>query len=279
MPYREIISAAYDAGVEEEYNRLTDSLTGEAEYQLFIDLFKEYIPAGATVIDIGSGSGRYAEYLIKRNCRVGVVDLSAQSLKAFSDRLSDLKGEGNIIFNRVSCATQLEWIESNLADAILLMGPLYHLINEEHRVTALNHCRRILKKGGLLFSVFLSPDYHLNNDKIISNVKSHGESKTSQINSVAELVTYTRFQGYEVPQYRCFPEKVLKLMEANGFETVCMQNIELKVPEIHYRKISIFPDSGNQNFLSALLNTTNGGPYNLNVSDQFLYVGILQEKK
>ena len=61
MPYREIIAAAYDSGVDEEYRRLEDSLSGVTEYQIFIDLFHVHSD-GKTVIDIGSG--RYAEYLL-----------------------------------------------------------------------------------------------------------------------------------------------------------------------------------------------------------------------
>jgi cyclopropane fatty-acyl-phospholipid synthase-like methyltransferase len=85
MPYRQIIEAAYDAGVDQEYNRITETPLREAEYQLIVELLDKYIPKGATVFDIGSGPGRYAEHLLLQNCKVGVVDLSAKSLKAFSD--------------------------------------------------------------------------------------------------------------------------------------------------------------------------------------------------
>ena len=203
MPYREIIAAAYDSGVDEEYRRLEDSLSGVTEYQIFIDLFHKFIPDGKTVIDIGTDSGRYAEYLLRRNCKVGVVDLSARSLKAFSDRLSEANFIENIIFNKVSCATQLDWIEGGSADVILLMGPLYHLINEEHRILALNNCKRILKGRGLLFTVFLSQGVNFGS------------------------ITYTRFQGFDVPQFRCHPAEAKKFMESNGFKTLCMNNIGL----------------------------------------------------
>ncbi|NTV47760.1 MAG: class I SAM-dependent methyltransferase, partial [Chlorobiales bacterium] len=85
MPYRKTIAAAYDAGVEEEYRRLVDTPLREAEFQLIRELMDEYIPAGATVIDIGAGPGRYAEHLLERGCRVGLADLSERSLTAFSE--------------------------------------------------------------------------------------------------------------------------------------------------------------------------------------------------
>ncbi|NNU78136.1 class I SAM-dependent methyltransferase [Clostridium estertheticum] len=42
------------------------------------------------------------------------------------------------------------------ADIVLLMGPLYHLQNRDDRLQVLNEAKRVLKKGGLLFSVGIS---------------------------------------------------------------------------------------------------------------------------
>lgn len=226
MPYREVIANAYDAGVEEEYNRLTESPLREAEFQLIIELLDEYIPKGATIIDIGSGPGRYAEYLLKRNCKVGVVDLSAKSLKAFSDRMENSCCQQNIIFNQVSCATKLNWIADNSADAILLMGPLYHLIDRNHRNKALNHCKRILKPEGYLFSVFLSPFSILNNSNRFHEDSYLFTNKDLYKNLKSDITTHTHFQGFEVPQYRSWPEDVEKLMFANGFDTLRIRNLE-----------------------------------------------------
>ena len=82
------IAAAYDAGVEEEYSRLTETPLREAEYALISELLTEYISAGSTVIDIGAGPGRYTELLLSHNCKVGVIDLSARSLNALHKRIN-----------------------------------------------------------------------------------------------------------------------------------------------------------------------------------------------
>jgi ubiquinone/menaquinone biosynthesis C-methylase UbiE len=228
MPYRQIIEAAYDAGVDQEYNRITETPLREAEYQLIVELLDKYIPKGATVFDIGSGPGRYAEHLLLQNCKVGVVDLSAKSLKAFSDRIKDSCCQQNIIFNKVSCATHLSWIADNSADAILLMGPLYHLIKEEHRNTALSHCHRILKPGGYLFTVFLSPFPEVYNisesigkEVLLPNLELFRHVQNS-------TVTHTQFQGFEVPQFRCWPSTAKEIMLHNSFETIRIRNIEGK---------------------------------------------------
>jgi ubiquinone/menaquinone biosynthesis C-methylase UbiE len=220
MPYRKTIAAAYDTGVEEEYSRLAGTPSGEAEFRLITELLAVYIPDGSTVIDIGAGPGRYSEYLLQRNCKVGVVDLSAKSLKAFSDRMEKSFCRKNILFNKVSCATQLSWIDANTADAILLMGPMYHLVNEEHRNAALTHCHRILKPGGLLFSIFLIPNVRANNDS-----EDIYQDKELADKRVTTKITTTSFQGYNVPQFRCRPAVAKKMMFENGIETFQTRNI------------------------------------------------------
>lgn len=240
MPYRRTIAAAYNAGVEEEFNRLTENPLRETEYQLITELLDQYIANGEVVIDIGSGPGRYAEHLLNRNCKVGVVDLSAKTLKAFSDRMNNAPNEQNIMFNQISCATQLSWINSNSADAILLMGPLYHLINEKHRKIALEHCRRILRPGGMLFTVFLSPF-----PEIFQISESTSEVKFTLDDELVEsgrkvAVTHTKFKGFQVPQFRCWPETAKGIMKAHSFEIIRIRNIEGKGTFIPSQVIASF---------------------------------------
>lgn len=277
MSYREVIANAYDAGVEEEYNRLTESPLREAEFQLIIDLFDEYIPNGATIIDIGSGPGRYAEYLLKRECKVGVVDLSAKSLKAFSDRMIGSCFEQNILYNQVSCATQLNWINDNSADAILLMGPLYHLIDENHRNKALNHCKRILKPGGYLFSVFLSPFPEIVNisDSIGKEVLFTNKELFRHIQTSA--VTHTHFQGFEVPQFRCWPSTAKKMLLKNSFETIRIRNIEGKGSFIPDETIRGYNTPYKKTFLLNHLRATSEIETTLGITHQ--YITVSQVKK
>jgi ubiquinone/menaquinone biosynthesis C-methylase UbiE len=253
MPYRQTIAAAYDAGVEEEYNRLTETPLREAEYQLIVELLDEHIPKNSVVIDIGSGPGRYAEHLLQRNCRVGLIDLSAKSLKAFSDRMEDSCNSENIIFNRVSCATQLNWVDGCSANAILLMGPLYHLVSDEHRSMTLANCRRILKPGGLLFTVFLSP----------FPVGDGG---------LDAIITHEYFQGFDVPQFRCMPNDAEKIMKNNGFKTLRIQNIEGIASLIPNEAINEFGAPDKKSVFSNKLLKTSESKETLGRTDQFVVV-------
>ncbi|NTW50271.1 MAG: class I SAM-dependent methyltransferase, partial [Chlorobiales bacterium] len=147
------------------------------------------------------------------------------------------------------------------ADAVLLMGPLYHFINEHHRAQAIRHCQRILKPGGALFAVFLSP----------YPVFQFGTE--SERERLPNGVTYTTFQGYEVPQYRCWPSDADGLMKENGFDTVRIRNLEgigIFLTEEELRHIST-PEQ-KTSFFATLRNTAED-PERLGVTHQFLYVG------
>jgi hypothetical protein len=47
-------------------------------------------------------------------------------------------------------------LPSGAADAVLLLGPLYHLVEPAERLQALREARRILKRGGVLFAAAIS---------------------------------------------------------------------------------------------------------------------------
>ena len=42
------------------------------------------------------------------------------------------------------------------ADAILFMGPMYHIVEYEERLRAIRECSRLLKPGGKLFTAAIT---------------------------------------------------------------------------------------------------------------------------
>ncbi len=264
------IAAAYDAGVEEEYSRLTETPLREAEYALISELLTEYISAGSTVIDIGAGPGRYTELLLSHNCKVGVIDLSARSLNALHKRINGDYGT-NLLFSRNACATELEWVEDGFADAVLLMGPLYHLTTDPEREKAIEHAHRILKPGGVIFAIFLSPYPKLNplmesNEEILfDNDFIH----SIQHNGITEV----SFQGYRIEQYRCWPSTAKAMMENQGFNTKRMRNIEGIGTFFTSAKINGFNTKQKAEMLLNTLRNTCENPNLLGITSQYLYLG------
>ena len=154
---RVFIADLYDRGAEAEQHRLLQSPREQAEFALAKELLGEYIAPESRVLDVGAGPGRYAEYLLRElGCRVGLVDLSPRSLELFRQRVPR-PGAGEILFTRTGCATQLDGLDGQSFDAVLLMGPLYHLLESEERQSAIDQALRLLKPRGCLFTTFISP--------------------------------------------------------------------------------------------------------------------------
>lgn len=247
---KNIIAEAYDEGVLEEYARLDSSVGFKAEFLLITHLLKEYVKPGSVVYDIGAGPGRYTEFLLNNKCKVGAIDLSGKSIAALRERL-DCKYSNELLFAEKACATQVKKIKDKSADAVLLMGPLYHLTCRTERSFALMQANRILKQGGILFAVFLNT----NGDYIFNNPKT----------KYSECVTSVNFCGYDIPQYRCCPLHANDLMTKAGFT-----NLELK--NLDDLKINGNSEMDTNSLFYHLLNST---VLESNKSDfsQFIYVG------
>ena len=98
-------------------------------------------PAPAEVLDVGGGAGVYASWLASRGHRVHLVD----ALELHVEQARELGG----FTAEVGDARSLAQADSS-QDAVLLLGPLYHLTDEEDRLLALREARRVLRPGGLL---------------------------------------------------------------------------------------------------------------------------------
>jgi len=202
-----LISLAYDAGAEEEASRLASSPMGEFEKYLVSKTLMNNLPSESVIIDIGSGPGIHAEYFLNKGHYVGCVDLSCKSLEMFCNRVSPTLKD-RVLFHEVSCATELDWIEDDSADAVLLLGPLYHLEQESSRIKVLKNCHRILKENGLLLAMFMSP-YSIVHPHLLEQARVTDVQKNKE-----HYVSYTKFKGFSIPQYRCWPREATILTQA-----------------------------------------------------------------
>ncbi len=139
----------YNQNAEAEYNRIAN----RPEFLITKRYLDRYIAPGERVLDIGGGSGRYSLYLAEKGCDVTLLDLSEESVAFAAEQakkqnlpLRTLQGD----------AREADTLLQSSFDHILLMGPLYHLLEEADRVKAVNAALRLLKPGGLLFASFIS---------------------------------------------------------------------------------------------------------------------------
>jgi|SRR5579859_7867069 len=146
------IEGYYNQGREQ--NRLTTGV-GPLELARTQELLLRYLPnPPATILDVGGGVGRYAFWLADRGYTVHLIDIMPlhieQALKA-----SERQADHPLASARVGTAQRLDFPDSS-ADAVLLLGPLYHLLEQAERLQALREAYRVLKPNVVLFAVTIS---------------------------------------------------------------------------------------------------------------------------
>jgi ubiquinone/menaquinone biosynthesis C-methylase UbiE len=104
----------------------------------------------AVVADVGGGPGVYARWLAKRGYRVHLFDAVQRHVDAVRR-----SAENDRLTAGVADARRIPMDDAS-ADAVLLLGPLYHLVVREDRMSALREAHRILRPGGVLFAAGIS---------------------------------------------------------------------------------------------------------------------------
>ncbi|PYX77584.1 MAG: SAM-dependent methyltransferase [Acidobacteria bacterium] len=145
----------YERGFE-QYRLLVS--TNQLEYYRMKELISRHLTKNrAVVLDIGGGPGAYACWLARRGHIVHLVDPIPLHLEQ-AQRASQAQPRSPLASASRGEARHLEF-EDRSADALLLMGPLYHLVDRRHRQQCLSEASRTLKRGGLLFASAMSRFY------------------------------------------------------------------------------------------------------------------------
>jgi S-adenosylmethionine-dependent methyltransferase len=102
---------------------------------------------------MGGGPGRYAIWLSEIGCDVTLVDLSKNNI----DYALEMAAQRGLVLRVIQAdARFLDALSGELFDHVLLMGPLYHLPDENDRIKVIRETMSLLKTSGTLFSAFIS---------------------------------------------------------------------------------------------------------------------------
>jgi 2-polyprenyl-3-methyl-5-hydroxy-6-metoxy-1,4-benzoquinol methylase len=163
-----------------EYNEWQRLERHKIEFDITKRYFDDFIKGdNLQIFDIGGGPGRYAMYLAEKGHKVTLLDLSNKNIE-IAKRKSYERGitlEDYIHGN----ALELGKFEKQY-DVVLLMGPLYHLIEESERKKAVEGALKLLKPNGIIIASFIS------NYAPIQDNLSH----LFPIESVRELLGYLK---------------------------------------------------------------------------------------
>jgi 2-polyprenyl-3-methyl-5-hydroxy-6-metoxy-1,4-benzoquinol methylase len=118
------------------------------------------------IADIGGGPGKIAFALADQGYHVDLIDLSPDLIhlaEVEQDRRA-ASAENPTLLSSIGVGDALDNIPltDGSYDAVLLLGPLYHLLEETERKQAVKNVLRLAKpQGGLIFCAFVSKEAHL----------------------------------------------------------------------------------------------------------------------
>lgn len=145
------IAAFYSHGLERD--RLAAG-PGALEFARTQAILERFLPSPPSVIvDVGGGPGRYSVWLTERGYRVHLVD--PVPLHIEQSRIAARNRGVTLASAEVGDARTLRLPDAS-ADAVLVMGPLYHLPERDDRRTALSEARRVCREGGLIIVAAIS---------------------------------------------------------------------------------------------------------------------------
>lgn len=140
--------------VESAEDRRLDEGPGPLELERTLELFRRFAPPPpCVVLDVGGGPGRYAARLAEEGYEVHLIDPVETLVEQARHRSAGLRR--SIASSRTGDARRLDQADAS-ADAVLLLGPLYHLTDPADRALALAEARRVVVPGGPVFAAGIS---------------------------------------------------------------------------------------------------------------------------
>jgi ubiquinone/menaquinone biosynthesis C-methylase UbiE len=181
-------------------------------------------PPPAVIYDVGGAAGVYAFPLAEKGYTVHLIDPVDLHLEQARARAASSGVElasinpGNALLLSAPSLT---------ADAVLLFGPLYHLVDESERLEAIRESFRILKPGGIMFAAAISRFASLMdgaaegffNDPDFRQIVSADLASGQHRNPTSNLAYFTT-------SYFHRPEELEKEIAAAGYQNVRVLAVE-----------------------------------------------------
>ena len=207
------IAHYYNLGKEQ--NRLTTGAS-ELEQVRTRDILSRYLPEKGVIYDIGGGAGIYALPLATLGYQVHLLDLMPLHVQQ-AEAASAQQPDSPLASIRVGDARHVDFADSS-ADAVLLLGPLYHLTERADRVQAFKEAYRVLKPGGQVFAATISRFASMIDGFGRNFIRDDAFAGTlKQTLATGQHRNPSRKPGYFTTAYFHKPEEVPAEMEEAGF--------------------------------------------------------------
>lgn len=210
----EIVSSFYNQ-VDED-SRLQRSRHGQLEYAVTMNYIHCFAAPGSRVLEVGAGTGRYSVALAREGFQVTAVELVESNYAILQknsmgiENLEAVQGD----------ATDLSRFADQPFDITLVLGPLYHLYEQEDIHKAIDEAIRVTKKGGIIFFAFISVFGIMYANYLQGNWSAGQEENFTKDYKVRHFKEQL-FTGYDVTEFeKLFEGKPVQWVATTGTDGI-----------------------------------------------------------
>lgn len=138
----------------DEDSRLIRDKAHMIEYLTTIRYIDKYLKKGDTLLEVGAGTGRYSIHYASKGYQVDAVELVNKNLEILKSKITS---DMNIKAVQGNCI-DLKMYKDDTFDITLILGPLYHLYDNEDINKAIKESIRVTKPGGKIFIAYITDD-------------------------------------------------------------------------------------------------------------------------
>ncbi|MFH8802714.1 methyltransferase domain-containing protein [Streptomyces sp. NPDC017936] len=268
----EEVRAFYDSDPLREWQRTQDGAYHRLEFEVIHrEILPDLLAPGSRVLDVGSGPGRHALTLARQGHRLALVDLSAGCLAEARRRFDEAGLASHLLDTQHTSAADLR-VPPGTFDAVLLFGPLYHLVDDADAAECVRRAASALRPGGHLFATFLT------RTSIVRDLLKRG--RFAEIRSLFgdDYLSHGRYRplsaesraDYMPPVRTHALEEARHLLRATGLEIVDVHSLEGAAAWMrpYIDQVGAEPEAFRE--LSAVVRATSRLPELIEAGDHFV---------
>ncbi len=259
---------------EREWTRLENPDDGALEFAVTKYTLEKYLPQKARILDVGGGPGRYTIWLAEHNNQVVLADISPNLLEIARIKIFQ-SGVSTKVEEIVEAdARDLSQWGNESFDAVLCLGPFYHLPDLADREQVAAEINRVLRPEGLAFIAMMTRYSFLQRTLAIPDERHH----LSQPDFIDNLLQNGLFLNDQPGRFTCgwgaIPQEVATFFEDFGFSSIDLLSTEGIFID-NQRSLIELAESDPKAYEAAfriVVNTAND-PSILGMATHLLYIG------
>lgn len=215
MDTRDKIITSFYNQINEDI-RLTKTRHGQLEYATTMHYIHKYANPNSKILEVGAGTGRYSIALACEGMDVTAVELVESNLEVLKNNSKDIKS----IQSYQGDATNLSRFKDNTFDVTLVLGPLYHLYENEEVNKAIDEAIRVTKQGGIIMFAFISIYAIMTSNYLFGNWKDGLDENYTSDYKVRHFKEQL-FTGYDIVEFeKLFENKNVEWITTAGTDGI-----------------------------------------------------------